>query len=100
MTLKPHNHYSFREIQEALRSIGKQELCCCFLFDNRGDEIHSFNLAAPQCNHYLRRSKGPRHYNSRFFDSYETANVKITELIAALRSFGITEDKILVVSFD
>lgn len=30
MMLKPHSYYSFSEIQEALASIGKRELCEAF----------------------------------------------------------------------
>lgn len=88
--LKPHNYYSLSEIQEALRSIGKQELIECL--GNDWSEIAEFYLSEPEKNEYL----------NNWFDreDLDKARADIAELIAALRSLGITEDEILVVSLD
>lgn len=88
--LKPHSHYRFSEIIEALISIGKRDLCECL--GNEWSEIAEFYLAPPEKNDYL----------NDWFDreDLDKAKADIAELIAALRSFGITEEKILVVSFD
>lgn len=90
MILKPHSYYSFSEILAALKSIDKQELCECL--GNEWSEIVEFYLAEPEKNNYL---------NDWFEQAdLDKAKADIAELIAVLRGFGITEDEILVVSFD
>ena len=88
--LKPHNYYSFSEIQEALASIGKRELCEAFGFE--WNNTTTFHLVEWEKNEII----------GSYFDESQRAEdeINVKELIAALRSFGITEDEILVVSLD
>lgn len=88
--LKPHNHYSFSEIQEALASIGKREYCERFMMNN---DVMTFHLDDVTKNDCYPNDGDPDYQECPF-------QWEVEELIAALRSFGITEDEILVVSFD
>lgn len=90
MILKPHNYYSFSDIQEALAAIGKRELCEAF---GNFDQVTVFYLDSWAKNDAYPDDADPDYQEAPWQRDVEA-------LISALRGFGITEDEILVVSFD
>lgn len=81
--LAQHSYYKFSEIQDALESIGKRDLCEGFGDD--WNETLTFYLTNPE--------------NNLYYGEPPTEQI-MNELIAALRTLGVTEDEITIVSFD